>query len=108
MPLQTRVSESFCFGENRTETRTRFCSKGVLDRMGSKPIRPSVERAKMAEHEAKNGGTARGEYDAPTDALLQPFVTREDMRMPRDQSKAKKSSSSKPSGGKRPSNHGEF
>jgi len=78
--------------------------------MGDKPIRPSVERAKMADYEAKHAGTARGERDAPTDELLQPFVTREDMRMPRKERAAtpapKKAQSSSKS--KRPPSHGEF
>ena len=83
--------------------------------MGSKPIRPQAERAKMADHEAKNGGTARGEHDAPTDELLQPFVTRDDLRMPRNQvGKDKKPSQrapedrTNPKGIKRPPSHGEF
>jgi len=82
--------------------------------MGDKPVRPSVERAKMADYEAKHAGTARGERDAPTEELLQPFVTREDMRMPRRERGAtpKPSTSIKAkdnkSSSKRPPNHGEF
>lgn len=99
MSADTRIRIFLFWGKQVGNAITVLFQRGYQS-MGHKPIRPQAERAKMADHEAKHGGTARGEHDAKTDELLQPFVTQEDMRLPRDQGKGKKSS-------KRPPNHGE-